>query len=142
MFLDASVIVAILKPEADAEEQMRRLDEAGGPFFVSPIVKMEAVLSLARAKTESGTRSSRPTVEILRMAGLAVDQFIDAVSADEISISPQIGIFARDAAASYGKIVGHKAKLNLGDCFAYACAKASGLKIAYKGGDFIHTDLG
>lgn len=43
---------------------------------------------------------------------------------------------------TYGKVVGHPAKLNLGDCFAYACAKAIEVPLLYKGDDFVRTDLG
>ena len=141
MFLDASVIVAILKPEEDADQLMARLDEARGPFYVSPMVRMEASLSLARAKAEAIRKDSRPTADVLLKAGAAVDQFIEALSAEEVSISPEIGLAARDIAMRYGKLVGHKAKLNLGDCFTYACAASLGQKIAYKGEDFVHTDM-
>lgn len=141
MFLDASIIVAILKPEDDAEERMARLDDAQGPFYVSLIVRMEATLSLARAKAEAIRKEGLPTPEMLRQAAAVVDQFIEALAAEEISISPSIGMAAREAAVRYGKIVGHKAKLNLGDCFTYACAASVAQKIAYKGEDFIHTDM-
>lgn len=33
------------------------------------------------------------------------------------------------------------ARLNFGDCFSYAGAKASGIAPAYVGGDFALTDL-
>jgi uncharacterized protein with PIN domain len=41
----------------------------------------------------------------------------------------------------FGKGRGHPAKLNLADCFSYACAKAQGVALLYKGKDFSHTDL-
>ena len=41
----------------------------------------------------------------------------------------------------YGKGTGHPAQLNMGDCFAYACAKANGARLLYKGDDFSQTDL-
>ncbi|MGK6312520.1 type II toxin-antitoxin system VapC family toxin [Neorhizobium sp. DT-125] len=141
MFLDASVIVAILKPEEDAEELMTRLGETDGPFYVSPLVRMEATLSLARAKAEMLRKDARPTPEMLKDAGAAVDEFIKALSAADVAITSEIGIAAREVAGRYGKIIGHKAKLNLGDCFTYACAASIGQKIAYKGEDFIHTDM-
>jgi len=47
---------------------------------------------------------------------------------------------ALDAYARYGK-GRHRAALNMGDCFAYACAKANRAKLLYKGDDFVHTDL-
>jgi ribonuclease VapC len=141
MFVDASVIVAILKPEDDAEQQIQRLDDAGGPFYISPVVRMEATLSLARAKAAAMVKEGRPTSQMVETAALAVDSFIDGLQGEEVEISGAIGLAARDAAMRYGKIVGHKAKLNLGDCFAYACAVSLGQKIAYKGEDFVHTDM-
>jgi ribonuclease VapC len=47
---------------------------------------------------------------------------------------------AADALARYGK-GRHPAQLNMGDCFAYACAKAHGARLLYKGQDFTQTDL-
>ena len=35
----------------------------------------------------------------------------------------------------------HPARLNLGDCFAYACARAYRAPLLYKGGDFVETDV-
>ncbi len=35
----------------------------------------------------------------------------------------------------------HSAALNMGDCFAYACAKTLGAPLLYKGDDFSRTDL-
>ena len=47
---------------------------------------------------------------------------------------------AADAYARYGK-GRHVAALNMGDCFAYACAKAHGARLLYKGDDAARTDL-
>ena len=35
----------------------------------------------------------------------------------------------------------HRASLNFGDCLSYACAKAHGAKLLFKGEDFAHTDV-
>lgn len=48
---------------------------------------------------------------------------------------------ALDAYHIYGRGSEHPAKLNMGDCFAYACAKTNGAKLLYKGDDFSKTDL-
>ena len=53
---------------------------------------------------------------------------------------PQIKI-ARRANQVYGRGSGHKAKLNFGDCFAYALAKDLDDFLLFKGDDFIHTDI-
>jgi ribonuclease VapC len=47
----------------------------------------------------------------------------------------------RDAYRDFGKGSGHKADLNLGDCFAYALAKSTGEALLFKGNDFSHTDI-
>jgi ribonuclease VapC len=50
---------------------------------------------------------------------------------------------ARAALASfirYGK-GRHRARLNLGDCFAYALAKTRNLPLLFKGDDFLNTDI-
>lgn len=48
--------------------------------------------------------------------------------------------FAIDAYARYGK-GRHPAALNMGDCHAYACAKAHGARLLFKGDDFSRTDI-
>jgi ribonuclease VapC len=48
---------------------------------------------------------------------------------------------AGDAVERYGKGRGHPARLNFGDCLSYAVAKASGLPLLFKGGDFSLTDI-
>ncbi|CAN5295645.1 hypothetical protein BH09PSE1_BH09PSE1_29370 [soil metagenome] len=35
----------------------------------------------------------------------------------------------------------HPAALNMGDCFAYACAKSLAVPLLYKGDDFAQTDV-
>jgi hypothetical protein len=41
----------------------------------------------------------------------------------------------------YGKGRKHRARLNFGDCLSYACARAHGAKLLFKGDDFVHTDV-
>lgn len=137
MFIDASVIVAILGREPGYEELEKRLAEAGGRFLVSPLVKFEASIALARQKAAN----MKPSPELVRQAREAVDAFVEDITAEEVAISPEIGRGALDASAAYGKSIGHVADLNFGDCFAYACAKALEVTLLYKGDDFAHTDL-
>ena len=58
-----------------------------------------------------------------------------------VSIGETERALALDAYHRYGRGSGHPAKLNFGDCFAYACAKANGARLLYKGEDFAETDL-
>ncbi|MFC0218492.1 ribonuclease VapC [Pseudochelatococcus lubricantis] len=140
MFVDASAIVAILGREPGHVEIEKRLALADGPFFVSPLVRFEAAVALARQKA-TGSGPAKPSPQLLRQAQAAVDAFVEALDAQEIAISPEIGQGALEASATYGKAVGHVADLNFGDCFAYACARALNVALLYKGNDFTHTDL-
>jgi len=139
LFIDASVAVAIITREDDANALMEQLERQGGPFYVSAIMRLEATLSIARRLAGSGTPA---TPDMVATARRLVDQFIADLEAREIDVTGDIGHKALDAAQQFGKIVNHAAKLNLGDCFSYACATVAKSRIAYRGNDFGHTDLG
>jgi ribonuclease VapC len=47
---------------------------------------------------------------------------------------------AIDAFRTYGK-GRHPAGLNIGDCFSYALARATGYALLFKGNDFSQTDV-
>jgi ribonuclease VapC len=47
---------------------------------------------------------------------------------------------AAEAYTQFGK-GRHPAGLNMGDCFAYACARANGARLLFKGQDFARTDI-
>ncbi len=47
---------------------------------------------------------------------------------------------AAEAYAEFGK-GRHQAALNMGDCFAYACARANHARLLFKGDDFSKTDI-
>ncbi|ESZ29691.1 ribonuclease [Mesorhizobium sp. L2C066B000] len=138
MFVDASVIVAILNQEPGWEELLKQLSGFSGRVWVSPLVHFEATQALARA----GAGPRRPSAEALLHARDLIDEFIVEIMGESLAIDDNIGSRAIDASARYGKAVGHKADLNLGDCFAYACAKSRDLPLLYKGHDFAQTDLG
>ena len=138
MFLDASVIVALLAREADYLEIAKLLERHTGSFFVSPLAKFEASVALARI---SSSTDQKRYAELLHASLAAVDRFLTDINAQEVAITPEIGRIALNASATYGKAVGHVANLNFGDCFAYACAKSLAVPLAYKGNDFAHTDL-
>jgi ribonuclease VapC len=141
MFVDASAIVAILGREPGHREIEKRLAAVDGGFFVSPLVKFEASVALARLKAAAKGTNVKPSPELLRRAQRAVDAFVEDLDAEEVAITPEIGRRALDAGAAYGKAVGHPADINFGDCFAYACAKQLGVPLIYKDDDFAHTDL-
>ncbi len=57
-----------------------------------------------------------------------------------VPITAEIGRMAVEAFARFGR-GNHPARLNLGDCFAYACARNLGVPLLFKGTDFSQTDI-
>lgn len=141
MFVDASAIVAILGREPGYEEIERQMTLVREGFAVSPLVKFEAAMALARIKASSRGKVVKPTAELVDQAIAAVEAFVEDLGAETVAISDEIGQRAMTASSMYGRTVGHPADLNFGDCFAYACAKALALPLLYKGDDFSRTDL-
>jgi ribonuclease VapC len=139
MFLDASIIVAILAREEGWEAQAARLQTYRGRMFHSPMVRFEALIALARIG--QGRTSQRASAEMFSGAERLFDDLMVDLGSTEIDITSEIGRHAITAAKTYGKAVGHKAALNFGDCFSYAAAKALGVGLLYKGNDFALTDL-
>jgi ribonuclease VapC len=128
MFLDASAIIGILAREGDAGALAARLGQAV-EVHTSPIAIYEAVLGLARTGNIS-----------IDAAETLLDRFLLEVGAQIVPITAKIGRDAIRAFYRYGK-GRHAANLNLGDCFAYACARDLDEPLLFKGDDFPRTDI-
>ncbi|WP_394653419.1 type II toxin-antitoxin system VapC family toxin [uncultured Sphingomonas sp.] len=128
VFVDASVIVAILNNEDDALGQAARLASCADPV-TSPIACWEATIVVAKRRSEDMALASRRVQDLLT----AADVRTVSIGTDEMRA-------AIDAFERYGK-GRHDAQLNMGDCFAYACARTNGAKLLYKDDDFSKTDL-
>jgi len=128
MFVDASAIVSILAVEADHGTLSARL-EAASQVHTSAVALYEATLGLARATGLSVAEASS-----------AVDRFVERTAIEITAITAEIGRIAVDAFERYGR-GRHPARLNMGDCFAYACARSLGVPLLYKGDGFSQTDI-
>lgn len=128
LFVDASALVAIIGRETEREDFVDALRRDGDPLW-SPMSCWETVSSLRR--------SYDMTVEAARREA---DMLAGTLELRLVAISERELTIALDAYQTYGK-GRHPASLNMGDCFAYACAKANGAKLLYKGDDFARTDL-
>ena len=128
MIVDASALVSILLDEEDGGEMNLRLD-AAAVRLTHPVSIYETVTALVRS-------TGRTVAE----AHSVVDRFLAKAEIVLIPIGPAEGAVALEAFARYGK-GRHPASLNMGDCFAYACARVRGLPLLYKGRDFAQTDL-
>lgn len=128
MFVDASAIVAIITLEPGHEPLAARLDSQSGSV-TSPLAVYEAALALARLHRRNIGEARAKVAAFLQRTGVTI-----------VPIDEAAAFLAIDAHAQYGK-GNHPARLNLGDCFAYAMAKQHGVPLLYKGDDFAQTDL-
>lgn len=126
MIADASAVIAILRDEPDAELFARALAN-------SAVRRMSAANFLEAAiiiDASGDPIASRRFDEFIKEAQIAIEPVTEA----------QVRI-ARDAYRDFGRGSGHPAKLNFGDCFAYALAKVTGEPLLFKGDDFGRTDI-
>lgn len=130
MFIDASALVAILLAEPDSDDLIARI-ESGGPCVTSPVAIYETVAAVMRERRISRLAAEQHLRRFLAIAGIAV-----------VPVNDEIGRSALDAFDRYGKGRGHKARLNMGDCFAYGAAVSLGVPLLYKGDDFTEAPLG
>jgi ribonuclease VapC len=124
MFVDASAIVAILTHEPEAE-----LLEGDPSLITSPIAIFEATLGICRKRHASVEEAEQEFGEFLDLAGVRTAPITDKEAHSALA-----------AFSRYGKGRGHPARLNLGDCFAYAMAKNAQVTLLFKGEDFDKTD--
>ena len=79
-----------------------------------------------------------------RRRGGAADIFERFVTVLGLEVLPSDEGQARiavDADRRYGRSTGHPARLNFGDCLAYAAALAHDAPLLFKGDDFVHTNV-
>jgi ribonuclease VapC len=128
LFVDASALVAIIAGEPEKASLAIQVRDDADPLW-SAMTEWEAVTALCRSygypiedarREVSDTAAARP----FRL----------------VPIGGREAALALDAYRHYGK-GRHAAALNMGDCFAYACAKANDARLLYKGNDFAQTDL-
>lgn len=122
MIVDSSVAAAVCLGEPDAEHWVEQLID-------SPALAMSAA-----------TYAEAGLVIDSRALG-AFDRFVTNLEIDVIPVDRVHADIARDAYRRFGKGSGHPARLNYGDCFAYAAATVLDEPLLFKGEDFTHTDV-
>jgi ribonuclease VapC len=123
--VDTSAIVALalLEPEARAFSE---IIGANGGLTGTPTL-LETRLVLASRIPEAHANSF-------------LDDFIARPSVHPVAFTLEMYRAAADAFDRFGR-GRHPAKLNLGDCMAYAVARTHDAPLLYKGGDFARTDI-
>jgi len=126
MVVDASALLAILEGEPDAAKYAEALADADA-LLISAATLIEAGIVMVN---RHGPKAARKLHALVQEAGIEVEP-----------VTPRHARIAIDAFAKCGKVRGHKARLNYGDCFVYALASATSLPLLFKGAGFSHTDL-
>ncbi|MFT4230834.1 MAG: type II toxin-antitoxin system VapC family toxin [Microbacterium sp.] len=123
------------------------------------IVDSSALIAVVQGESQAAECSELLLSEQCRMsvanwveAGIVVDsrsivmqhEFEELLALAEVTVEPvtvEQARIARDAYRRYGRGSGHPARLNYGDCFAYALAVVTGEPLLFVGDDFAHTDV-
>jgi ribonuclease VapC len=125
MVVDTSVLVALFLSEPGHEALTDIIDEAS-EAYLSVVSRIEVVSVLCGKRHQA-----EPEL---------VAEFVDGLNLEHVPVSIEQMKLAIEALLRFGK-GRHPAKLNLGDCFAYALAKSRGLPLLFKGDDFARTDI-
>jgi ribonuclease VapC len=101
---------------------------------------IDALLSENHLIMSAGTFAETLIVAGRRSLGEGASGLVERFRLEIISITPRHSKRVAEAYSIWGKGV-HPARLNLGDCFAYALAKEHGCPLLYVGNDFALTDI-
>ncbi len=124
MIVDTSAVIAMLFGEPEAAAFARAIETA-------PKRRISAA-SWVEAALVADNRSVQASAEF--------DAFMDRLGLEVMPFTPDQARRARDAHRRFGK-GRHPARLNLGDCFAYALAQERNEPLLFKGEDFAQTDV-
>ena len=125
MIIDTSALVSILDQEAEADRLARAIAAASERMLsAANLVETGIVMQVRR-----GDEAARD-----------LDLLLAKLKIEIIPVSEKQANLARRAFQHYGR-GRHPAKLNFGDCFAYALAKDSSAPLLFKGNDFSQTDI-
>jgi ribonuclease VapC len=125
MVIDSSAVLGILRKEADALQLLRKMALAPNRVISAANFLEAAIVMDSRLGSEGGTD---------------VEDFIVETNTQIVSVRVEHARIAREAYRRFGRGY-HPAKLNFGDCFAYALAKETDEPLLFKGKDFVLTDV-
>lgn len=126
MIVDTSALVAILRAEPEARA-FADVMESAYVLRLSAATYVEASIVI---DAERDPLASRWLDQFLREGAFHIEP-----------VTPEQARIAREAYRDFGRGSGHLARLNSGDCFAYALAKARNEPLLFKGEGFGQTDV-
>jgi ribonuclease VapC len=126
VIVDSSAVVAVLRQEPEADE-FEALLSRHGPHRMSAATYLEAGIVIDGLGDPVVSRQ--------------LDALLEAASVRIEPVTARQARLARQAYRDFGRGSGHSARLNFGDCFAYALATDTGEPLLFTGDDFVHTDV-
>lgn len=126
IIVDTSVLVCFLHEEPET------------PLFLPILLNAVGNVKMSAANyVETGI-----VIDSQRDANLSerFDRLIAFFDIEIAAVTREHARLARDAYHRFGKGY-HPARLNYGDCFAYALARAEAAPLLFKGDDFARTDI-
>jgi ribonuclease VapC len=126
VIIDTSVIVAVIRREPEA-------DVFGDWITRASVRRMSAASYVEVSAVIDGQRNPQISA--------ALDLLIKEMRIDIAPFTAIQAAIAREAYRRFGRGSGHPARLNMGDCFAYALARDLGEPLLFKGSDFALTDI-
>jgi ribonuclease VapC len=125
VIIDSSALLAVVLLEADLDRYLdamlaaeRRMMSAANWFEATMVIESR------------GDATGR----------MRFDEFVRMAEIELVPVSVAQAGIAREAWRTFG-CGKHKARLNFGDCFAYALAKDVAEPLLFKGDDFTRTDI-
>lgn len=125
MIVDTSAVIAMLADEPDAHRYALALSLRPGRMSAGNYLEAGIV-----ADSTLDPVIARRLDELLAQSGITIEP-----------VTSHHAALARQAYRDFGRGSGHPAKLNFGDCFAYALAIDAGEPLLWKGDDFSHTGI-
>lgn len=125
MIVDTSALMAIVLNEPESDMMLRKILEAS-PRRISAATWMEVATVVIRRHPAKANLMEA----LLKRVQLAIEP-----------VTSELARSGVDAYGKFGRGTGHPARLNFGDCFAYALAKETGEPLLFKGDDFAQTDI-
>lgn len=124
--LDTSVLVCFLHEEPET------------PRFLNVMLRNAGDMKMSAANyLETGIVIDSHRDDVLSER---IDRLIAFFDIEIVAVTHHHAKIARSAYRRFGKGY-HSAKLNYGDCFAYALARAEAAPLLFKGDDFTQTDV-
>jgi ribonuclease VapC len=123
--LDSSILVGIIRAERDAQRLLPLLDRDECAIGAPTLVEARLWCS----------------VNLTTHASDWLEDFIDGTAATIVPFSREMADVASAAFSKFGRPSGHPARLNFGDCMAYALSAVMQAPLLFKGGDFGLTDV-